>query len=284
VELIKLADSSMPLVTYPAVDGYGFYIGGDTPIVWNAAEIAELKRHVRYPLPIYVRSNPSSVWMNTDAGNLIAACDAIGLPKGKLVALDLESAVDAQYVSYMDAQVTEAGWKLVIYGQLSTVVGNPKPSGGYWVGNWDGKADDPSWTGKQYKDVGPYDLSMFDPTNLWDLKPAVPATSEDDEEMPNNLRQSQQSNNGVAVIGFAANTDTTLEFGADPKYLSQKPTFTAALLMNGKTPYVLTGADPVVLDETGTYVLHIPADLVPYARFMTVECSNSSVPFAAYVQ
>ena len=171
--LVKIADSAWPPAAYPAVDGWGFYIGGNTPHVWTPQEVTELKKHVRYLLPIFTSSNPNVSQVAANAASIVASCTALGMPKGKLVAVDLEAAVNRAYMAGLDYTVSLAGWKLVAYGQLSTVTGNPEPSGGYWVGQWDGVADDPSWTGKQYEDAGDWDLSEFHPDSLWDLQPPV---------------------------------------------------------------------------------------------------------------
>jgi hypothetical protein len=61
-----IADSAYPQASYPAswngqpIVGWGFYIGGNTPHRWSAAEVAVLKAHYRYLLPIYTCSNPGS--------------------------------------------------------------------------------------------------------------------------------------------------------------------------------------------------------------------------------
>lgn len=173
--LARMADAAFLPSPLPAADGFAFYIGGNTPHVWTDAEIALLKKTYRFLLPIFTRSNPVYSYAQNDGAALIAACRRVGLAPGKLVAVDLESAVNPAYVKALDAIVVAAGWKLVEYGQLSTVGQNPITSGGYWVGYWDGVANDPGWTGKQYEDVGPYDLSEFDETNLWDLRAPAPA-------------------------------------------------------------------------------------------------------------
>lgn len=286
MKLIRVADASVLPTPLPDVDGFGFYIGGNTPHVWTATEIATLKKNFRYLVPIFTRSDPNTTFMHVDAGNIIHACDQIGLPLGDKVVVDMEDAVDTLYVQFVDSQIVEAGFKMVIYGQHSTILRNPKPSGGYWVADWDGVAnDDPSWAGKQYTDTGPWDLSEMDPTDVWDLQSPAPADTTSEDEMANSFKDSQQSNNGVALIAFPAGADTTVEFGTDPKFLMAKPTFTASLMMgSGKTPWVLTGNSPVTLDQTGTYVLRIPADLVPFARLICVVCSDRAVPFAVYLQ
>lgn len=174
--LLKVGDSSTPPATYPAADGWGYYIGGDTPHVWTPEEVDDIP--TRYRLPIFTRSNPAAASAATDAAAIVAHCRSVKQPAGTLVAIDLEAAIARTYVTAADRIITAAGWRLLIYGQLSTVTKNPKPAGGYWVGEWDGDPDDPSWAGKQYEDAGPYDLSEFNTPYLWDTRPA-PATPAD---------------------------------------------------------------------------------------------------------
>lgn len=182
--MVQIGDSAYPLAAggYPSsVVGWGFYIGGDTPHVWSDAEVAALP--YRYRLPIYTRSDPSgTAQAQSDAGAAVAWARAHGQPAGTLIQLDFESAVDASYVEAFDAVVTAAGFRTLLYGSQSTVLQNPRPSGGYNVADWDGVDDDPSWTAKQYEDTGSYDLNDFSPTApLWDTQAAVAAPPEEDE-------------------------------------------------------------------------------------------------------
>ena len=37
---LAFVDSAFPLTSYPKADGIAFYIGGNTPHVWTAKEVA----------------------------------------------------------------------------------------------------------------------------------------------------------------------------------------------------------------------------------------------------
>lgn len=134
----------------------------------------------------------------------------------------------------------------------------------------------------QYYDFGGYDASSI--ADYWpglDPAPATPtppAQLEEDEDM----KASAMAQNGVAMIGFAAGDESTVEFGTDPQFLSKSPTFRAVVLMNGKKPYAV--AENVKLDDTGTYVVHIPAELVSSSRILAIYCSDPAVPYVMYVQ
>jgi len=171
----SMGDSAWPPGTYPAVDAWGFYVHGDTPHTWTDQEIADIP--CRYLLPIVTRNiggDPAQ-----DAAALIAWCRAHHQPPGTLTALDFEDRVDPAYLRAYDAAVTAAGWLVAVYGQQSTVLGNPRPSGGYWVANWDRDASaarvPAGWAARQYAgdtQLGhPWDLSTVpDSTPLWDTR------------------------------------------------------------------------------------------------------------------
>jgi hypothetical protein len=184
--MVQIGDSAYPLAagSYPgSVQGWGFYIGGDTPHVWSDAEVAALP--YRYRLPIYTCSDPAGRSGSADAAGPVAWLRAHHAPAGSAVGLDFEAAVDGAYVQSFDAAIKAAGYATVLYGQQSTVLSNPAPSGGYWVGDWDGVDDDPGWTGKQYEDTGAYDLSDFSPAApLWDTQAATAATPKEDQMDP----------------------------------------------------------------------------------------------------
>ena len=183
--MVQIADSAYPLTagSYPSsVQGWGFYIGGDTPHVWSDAEVAALP--YRYRLPIYTRDDPGSASAAADAGAAVAWSRAHGQPAGTLIQLDFETAVDAAYVNAFDAVILAAGYKTVLYGSQAYVLQNPQPSGGYNVADWDGVDDDPSWTAKQYADTGAYDLNDFSPAApLWDTQAIATSSEGDDDEM-----------------------------------------------------------------------------------------------------
>lgn len=262
--LIKLGDSASPPASYPAVDGWGFYIGGNTPHAWLPAEVARAKVNVRYLLPIFTRSNPAAASPAADAAAALATVRALGQPAGTLIAWDLEAAVDPTYVTAVDELVTAAGYRLVIYGQLSTVTRNPAPAGGYWVGDWDGADADPSWTGKQYTDAGPWDLSEFDPAApLWDTRPPAPtppaptpptptvATLEDED-----MQQIEPTETHPGEYAYGAIGKSRIVFCADG--YSNAPAKLRVVFWVGDNPQVHDG---VTLGGTATKAasLNLPA-------------------------
>jgi len=177
-------DAAYPPAHPPAWEAVAAYIGGNTPHVWTDAEWEA--QPARYRLPIYVRSNPEDHVAATDARQAIAWLRTHNVPRGCLLLLDLETAVDPQYVRAFDADVLAAGWKTCAYGSLSTIFHNPRPSGGYFVAHYTGTPHiEPGSVATQYADdrmLGTdYDASLVaDTAPLWDTH-ATPTPQEDDQ-------------------------------------------------------------------------------------------------------
>lgn len=165
----------------PRLEVCGFYIGGDTPHVWTDREIAG--QSARWRLPIYTCDNPGQRNPTADAGQAVAWLRSHGVPAGCAVALDFETAVNAGYVTTFDSVVRSAGWTVLLYGSLSSVTRNPRPSAGYWTASWTGAPHlDPGAAATQYigdTQLGkPYDLSeVSDALVLWDTRPQHASTA-----------------------------------------------------------------------------------------------------------
>lgn len=199
----RMYDAAYPPANPPHWDAAAGYIGGDTPHVWSAAEWRA--QPVRYWLPIYVRSNPTSALARTmrrlrvhpvttrvavpvakafarlrsrtyavaaasDAAIAIAWLRAHNAPKGSVVVLDLETAVNGPYVRTFDADLVAAGYKVMAYGSLSTIFSNPRTSGGYWVAHYTYRPHmEPGAVATQWADGPDYDSNLVaDSVPLWD--------------------------------------------------------------------------------------------------------------------
>jgi hypothetical protein len=175
----------------PHLEVCGFYIGGDTPHVWTDEEI--VGQSARWRLPIYVCDDPAKRNPSSDAADAVAWLRAHNVPAGSALGLDFETAVDGAYVTAFDTVVRAAGWTLLLYGSLSTVVQNPRPSAGYWTASWSGEPHmDADAAATQYASdtqlgIG-YDLSLVaDSLVLWDTQdppaPAPAPTVQEDDDM-----------------------------------------------------------------------------------------------------
>lgn len=178
-------DSAFPPASYPAgVDGIAFYVGGDTPHVWATAEIAACP--YRFRLPIYVRSNPPGPGAAADVAACLARLAEIGAPHGTLVAWDMETAADAAYITDVYTALKNGGYKLIVYGSQSAVLGNQNPDGLYWGADWTGVRNLlPPDAMTQYVNLGPYDESDARPAlPFWDAKPVLPTPLPDPPALP----------------------------------------------------------------------------------------------------
>jgi len=238
----------------PHVDVCAFYIGGDTPHVWSDEEIAATSE--RWRLPIYVCDNPGSRNGAADGAEAVAWLRAHHVPAGSTVALDYEMAINGTYVTAFDKTVTAAGWRVVLYGSLSTVTRNPRPSAGYWTA---------SWTGTPHLDAGaaatqyvsdtqlrrPYDLSeVADTLTLWDTQ-----TSTEDDMFSDQDRSVLDNVSAFLFEGGTSSGDTPP--GGTNNSLVQKVDFLIDALQKVQTPdpaafVAAFAANPQAMDALAT--------------------------------
>lgn len=169
---LKFGDSAYPPSPYPTgLDGWAFYIGGDTPHVWTPQEVSVIP--TRYRLPIFTRDNPQSHSAITDVTAAVSKLTEIGAPKGILVAWDSETSVDPAYIQLVYGYLYAAGYTLLDYGSLSTVFGNKNPDGYYWAAHWTNLPhDEPGAVMTQWTAKGAYDESNAQATlPFWDTQP-----------------------------------------------------------------------------------------------------------------
>lgn len=173
-------------ITGGPFDGFCFYIGGDAYRVWPIGEVES--RPERYRLPIWVRSNPQQVNAADDAARCIEALIRFGVPAGKLVALDSETAVDpawtAVFVEIVNGAGIATGWPVIDYGSESVVRGNRNPNGYYWGAEWTNVPHLHSGDGMtQYISFNNEDLSEASSAlPFWDTRPDPPKPPQPQEE------------------------------------------------------------------------------------------------------
>ena len=97
----------------------------------------------------------------------------IGAPHGTLVAWDTETAVDAAYIGGVYVHLAAAGYKLIVYGSQSAVMGNQNPDGLYWGADW---TDTPHLHSgdqmTQYVSYPAYDENLAQASlPFWDTRP-----------------------------------------------------------------------------------------------------------------
>ena len=184
-------DAAFPPADPPQADGTCLYLGGDAVHVWTTAEIGAQK--ARYRLPVFVRSNPPGPGAAADVAAAVSRLTAIGAPKGTLVAWDMETAADPSYIRGVSAGLASAGYKLIVYGSQSAVLGNDVPDGLYWGADWTSVPHLHSGDAMtQYVSFAAYDESLALPSlPFWDTRPPalVPAPPAKPATVPSGPRE-----------------------------------------------------------------------------------------------
>jgi hypothetical protein len=106
----------------------GYYGGPDAYHTWPAVD---WERFPGYRLPIWVGGTNGA----GEGETAWRALHDLGVPKGAVTALDMETRQDRTYVDLFGSTVMGAGYKVWVYGSASTVGANP-PLNGYWVASY----------------------------------------------------------------------------------------------------------------------------------------------------
>lgn len=179
-------DAAWPPDPPPATDGVAIYIGGDAVHVWTAEEIG--MQPARYRLPVFVRSSPRGIaGVAADVNAALRQLAAIKAPRGILVAWDMETAAGKLYIAGVYAGMAAHGYRLIIYGSQSDVMGNDVPDDLYWGADWTGTAHLHKGDAiTQWVSFAGFDLDLAEPSlPFWDTqagppeppaKPAAPAS------------------------------------------------------------------------------------------------------------
>src|SRR6266540_3598730 len=196
-------DAAYPPTSPPNWEVVAFYLGGNTPHVWTDSEIE--RQPARWRLPIFVRSHDGDPL--ADAHTSIVWLVRHEVPCGVTLALDYETRVDATYLATFDRAVTDAGWRVMVYGTRRTVLRNPKPSGGYWVADYTGSPHlYPGSAATQWSGSGPfggaYDPNLVaDSTPLWDTQGDLMADAQDILNAIADLKATVQNGVGILMRG-----------------------------------------------------------------------------------
>lgn len=169
--LLTMRDAAYPRYPAPLTNAVGYYIGGNTPHVWTNAEVKA--DPAQYHLPIWVRSQPPFN-AQSDAMNMINWLRLHGAPPGISVVIDLETAVQPNYVQFLSATLAQANYPLITYGSEAFIFRNGRPTGGIWVASYLTPPYPhlvPGSVATQYRPGGPWDYSIIlDSVKLWNVK------------------------------------------------------------------------------------------------------------------
>lgn len=185
--MIRLLDPSVSTPTTQAVDnwatmgdaefptnlnGTSFQIVGGylvSPEAANPWDEADWRALPGYKLPIFVANFNGRL----DAESALGQLESLGVPKGCVVAYDMETRQDVTCVASFGAVMQHHSYKVWVYGSASTVFGNPKLNG-YWVADYAGIGPfmyrHPGTRATQWTDGPKFDQSTVKPwelSNLW---------------------------------------------------------------------------------------------------------------------
>src|SRR5581483_6171107 len=136
----RCADSAAPSGVLPVPKGFNavqFYIGERAPIktptphIWTRADVARIPDGVRkYPVFVGTPAIGEKGEPVVEGFECLEALYRLGAPKGTVVGLDFETAVNPAYVTSFGRVLHWGGYRVWVYGSLSTVTKNP-PLDGY---------------------------------------------------------------------------------------------------------------------------------------------------------
>lgn len=151
---IKCADSAFPEGLRPFPAGFQcaqFYIGERAPVktptphMWSKQDVNGLPKGIgRYPMFVgtpAIGGNPSDGDVDKELMECVHALHDVGAPRGCVVGLDFETAVNPRYVNRFYSGMLWLGhpFRVWLYGSESFVTKNP-PMDGYDIALYDGKA------------------------------------------------------------------------------------------------------------------------------------------------
>lgn len=172
-----MTDSTSPWLTMgdaefaSNLDGTNFdAVGGylQSPNTAHAWSEADWRGIPGYKLPIWEAGYSGRV----EAENCLAQLATLGVPKGKYVALAMETRADVTYVASFGAIMQHHDYKVLVTGSASTVFGNPALNG-YWVEDYlfhQFMYPHPHVRATQWTDGALYDQSTLKPwivKNFW---------------------------------------------------------------------------------------------------------------------
>lgn len=164
---LTMGDAAFP----QNLDGTSFDIVGGylaSPNALNAWTRNDWRPIPGPKLPIYVANFNGRI----DAENALLELATLDVPKGKVVAYDMETRIDVTCVASFGAVMQHHGYKVWVYGSASTVFGNPQLNG-YWVADYlrtPFMYSHPGVRATQWTDGPKFDQSTvkrWEASNLW---------------------------------------------------------------------------------------------------------------------
>lgn len=177
--MADISDPGTTVIEAPGLVAFAFYVGGNTPHVWDTGQVA--RQTLRYACPVWVYGLAGGHGGGLKEGaECKQALAAHGVPAGQEIAVrrDMEMAADVSWCDGFRAAIGPEYW-CGTYGSAATVFANPPGGAGYWVADWVGHPyayPHPHTWATQYDDSAqagaPWDLSELNNLeHLWDRQP-----------------------------------------------------------------------------------------------------------------
>ncbi len=104
----------------------GYFGGAGAFNVWADSAWAQFKANRKIPIWVPPTGNKDG---STDAAIAVTSLRRMGVPSGKVIMLDMETMKDVTYVLAFGKGLQAAGYKVWVYGSVSTVFRNPQLNG-----------------------------------------------------------------------------------------------------------------------------------------------------------
>lgn len=104
----------------------GYFGGAGAFHVWTENDWAHFRSNLKIPIWVAPQGNKNG---QADASEAVTKLRAMGVPSGKVILLDMETMVDKTYVSAFGRGLQSAGYKVWVYGSVSSVFQNPQLNG-----------------------------------------------------------------------------------------------------------------------------------------------------------
>jgi hypothetical protein len=104
----------------------GYFGGAGAFNIWAPNDWLPFRGQPKIPIWVPPTGNKNGTIDGTSAVRLLRQ---LGVPRGKVVLLDMETMVDRSYVTAFGRELQDAGYKVWVYGSTSTLFKNPQLNG-----------------------------------------------------------------------------------------------------------------------------------------------------------
>lgn len=131
---VRMWDAAHPTFPWPRwLKIVAGYIGGQAEHVWTVVEWRAAGNRKKLPIWVAQLFGPRDHFK--DAWQILQMCFLLRIPKGSPIVIDMETNVDAHYLTGIYTILHFFGYRVWVYGSRDFVFGNPRCDG-YWVADF----------------------------------------------------------------------------------------------------------------------------------------------------